>query len=54
MAIYCNCGTNAGWIHALRGQIVVVYAFASLWKFDRDWIDGTIVKGIFLSFEEQG
>lgn len=54
MAIYCNCGTNAGWIHAVRGQIVVVYAFASLWKYDRDWIDGTIVKGIFLSFEEQG
>lgn len=59
MAIYCNCDKNnihgrSGWHHALRGQIVVVYAFASLWKFDIDWIDGTIVKGIFLSFEEQG
>ena len=59
MAIYCNCNKNnihdrSGWHHALRGQIIVVYAFASLWKFDIDWIDGTIIKGIFLSFEDQG
>ena len=59
MAIYCNCGKDnihdkAGWIHALRGQIVAVYFFASLWKLDSDWVDGEIVKGIFLSFEEQG
>ena len=44
--------TTNGWIQALRGQIVVVYFYAMLWKFDRDWIDGTICKGIFLSFEE--
>merc|ERR1719491_1377071 len=61
MALYCNCSSSSsssfnkiGWLHALRGQIVVVYAFASLWKFDIDWIDGTIVKNIFLSLEEQG
>eukprot|EP00536_Pseudo-nitzschia_multiseries_P019570 jgi/Psemu1/232921/e_gw1.5610.1.1 len=59
MAFYCNCGKDnnhgkAGWIHALRGQIVVVYAFASLWKFDSDWLSGQIVKSIFLGFEKQG
>ncbi|VEU39894.1 unnamed protein product [Pseudo-nitzschia multistriata] len=59
MAFYCNCGKDnvhnkAGWIHAIRGQIVVVYAFASLWKFDSDWLNGGIVEAIFLSFEEQG
>ncbi len=59
MAICCNCGENntrgrAAWIHALRGQIIVVYFFASLWKTDPDWLSGQIVKNIFLSFEEQG
>jgi len=65
MALQCNCqkidtrnknknDTNNGWIQALRGQIVVVYFYAALWKFDREWIDGTICKGIFLSFEETG
>mmetsp|Transcript_21123 Transcript_21123/g.58757 ORF Transcript_21123/g.58757 Transcript_21123/m.58757 type:complete len:650 (+) Transcript_21123:83-2032(+) len=59
MAFYCNCRKDdnhgkACWIHAIRGQIVVVYAFASLWKFDSDWLSGQIVKGIFISFEEQG
>ncbi|KAL7537955.1 hypothetical protein ACHAXR_008175 [Thalassiosira sp. AJA248-18] len=43
-----------GWIQALRGQIIVVYFYAALWKINMDWLDGTIVKGIFLSFEEQG
>lgn len=42
------------WVHAMRAQIVVVYAFASWWKLDPDWLDGTICSGIFLSFEEQG
>ena len=64
MAIKCNgfkgddkestVSRNAGWIHALRGQIVVVYFFASLWKLDSDWLSGQICKGIFMTFEEQG
>ena len=59
MAICCNCRADntrgrAAWIHALRGQIIVVYFFASLWKTDPDWLSGQILKGIFLSFEEQG
>ena len=43
-----------GWLQALRGQIIVVYAYASLWKCDRDWIDGTICEHIFLQFESNG
>ena len=57
MAFYSNArdpATKAAWIEALRGQIVVVYAFASLWKMHPQWVDGTICQGIFLSFEEQG
>jgi hypothetical protein len=59
MAFYCNCGNDnirdrAGWIQALRGQIVVVYFLASLWKLNADWLNGDIVKETFLSFEEQG
>jgi len=59
MSFYCNCSKDnirnrAGWIHAIRGQVVVVYAFASLWKFDSDWLSGYIVSQIFLNFEEQG
>lgn len=52
--VHSHDHAKAGWIHALRGQIVVVYFFASLWKLDADWINGTIVGHIFLSFEEQG
>ena len=33
----------------------MVYFDAGLWKVNIDWLDGTtIVKGIFLCFEEQG
>jgi len=42
-----------GWLNAMRGQIVVVYFFAALWKLHPDWLSGEIVKSIFLSFEEQ-
>lgn len=39
----------------IRIQYAIVYFFASLWKLiTPDWMDGTICKGIFLSFEEQG
>lgn len=42
-------------LQALRGQICVVYFYAALWKaITRSWLDGTICRGIFLSFEEQG
>ena len=59
MACYCNCDRDntrgkTGWIHAMRGQIIVVYFYASLWKLDSDWLSGQSIKNIFLSFEEQG
>ena len=38
----------------LRAQLTIVYLFASLWKVNRDWVDGHIVRSIFLTFEEQG
>ena len=41
------------WRRALRGQIIIVYAFASLWKITPRWLDGTIVRGIFTSFEAE-
>ncbi|CAB9505438.1 expressed unknown protein [Seminavis robusta] len=37
----------------LRTTYAVVYFFASLWKFTPDWLDGTICKNIFTSFEDQ-
>lgn len=41
-------------IHELmRGQVVMVYAYAFFWKLHPKWLDGTICKGIFLTFEEQ-
>ena len=57
MAAFCNArapSTRRAWLLALRWQVATVYFFASLWKCHRDWVDGTIVRGIFLSFEEQG
>ena len=56
MACCCNSDkkNKAGWIHALRGQIVVVYFFASLWKTDSDWLAGDCVRQIFTTFQEQG
>lgn len=53
-AFYCNFPSVKGWLHALRGQVVIVYFFASLWKLHPDWLSGRICRGIFLSFEEQG
>jgi hypothetical protein len=50
----CDPKHVRAWRGALRGQIVIVYAFASLWKLTPRWLDGTIVRGIFTSFEEQG
>ena len=37
----------------IRIQYAVVYFFASIWKTTPDWLDGTICKNIFTSFEEQ-
>jgi hypothetical protein len=37
----------------IRMQYAVVYFFASLWKFHPDWLQGHIVKGIMMSFEDQ-
>ena len=57
LALYSNATskrTKRHLIEGLRAQIVVVYAFASLWKMTPDWIDGTICRLIFTSFEEQG
>jgi len=48
-----KCKGRCGWLQALRGQIIVVYFYGALWKTHPDWLDGTIVKGIFLAFEEQ-
>ena len=46
---------NLGWIQALRGQISVVYFYAALWKMITPaWLDGSIVRVIFLSFEQEG
>lgn len=46
---------NIGWLHALRGQICIVYFYAALWKMITPaWLDGRIVKSIFISFEQQG
>lgn len=42
-------------IFLLRSQHAIIYIFASVWKvLSYDWIDGSIVKGIMISFEEQG
>lgn len=39
----------------LRSQHAIIYIFASVWKVvSCDWLDGSIVKGIMISFEEQG
>ena len=38
----------------VRIQYAVVYFFASIWKVTPDWLDGTICKGIFITFQEQG
>jgi hypothetical protein len=38
----------------IRSQYATIYLFASLWKLTPDWIDGSIVKGIMLSFEDSG
>ena len=40
------------WLHALRGQIIVVYFYATVWKLHPDWLDGSIISGILLSFEQ--
>jgi len=57
LAGYANTNskkTKKLYIEVLRAQVVVVYFYASLWKITPGWFDGTICKGIFLSFEEQG
>jgi Vitamin K-dependent gamma-carboxylase len=42
------------WLQALRGQICVVYFYAAFWKaITPAWLDGTICRHIFTSFEEQ-
>ena len=53
-AAACDRKHAEAWYGALRGQVIIVYAFASLWKITPTWLDGTIVRGIFTSFEEQG
>ena len=53
-SVHSSEAGKRAWGHAMRGQIVVVYFYAALWKLHPDWRDGTIVKGIFLSFEDQG
>ena len=53
-AVYVHAGGKEGWLHALRWQVAVVYMYSTLWKLHYDWLDGTIVRLIFLSFEEQG
>ena len=57
LAFYNNASSKEAkriWLHVMRAQIVVVYAFASLWKLHPDWLDGTICSHIFLGFEQQG
>lgn len=57
LSLYCYSPNNnkLAWLHALRGNICVVYFFAALWKLiTPTWLDGTICKSIFTSFEEQG
>jgi len=50
----CDSKHVEAWCGALRGQIIIVYGFASLWKLTPKRLDGTIVRGILTSFEEQG
>ena len=38
---------------ALRAQFAILYGFASIWKLHSDWLEGRIVRSIFLSFEER-
>ena len=38
----------------IRLQYAIVYFFASIWKITPDWVDGTICKTIFTTFEDQG
>eukprot|EP00977_Amphora_coffeiformis_P017436 scaffold5684_cov169-Amphora_coffeaeformis.AAC.11 len=38
-------------IVALRGQLAIMYVFASIWKIHPDWFTGRIVRRIFLSFQ---
>ena len=38
-------------IVALRGQLAIMYVFASLWKIHPDWFAGRIVRRIFISFQ---
>mmetsp|Transcript_33165 Transcript_33165/g.71657 ORF Transcript_33165/g.71657 Transcript_33165/m.71657 type:complete len:696 (-) Transcript_33165:259-2346(-) len=46
---------HVAWTQCLRGQIVVVYFYAAVWKLIAPtWLDGSICRGIFLSFEENG
>ena len=52
---YSSRRNNLGWVQAIRGQICVVYFYAALWKMiTPTWLDGTIVRSIFLTFEQQG
>jgi len=37
---------------AFRIEFALLYGFASLWKLHEDWFNGSIVGGIFKSFEE--
>ena len=59
-AIMQNCyvfsyTTNFVNHEAIRGQICIVYFYAALWKMiTPTWLDGTIVRSIFLTFEQQG
>eukprot|EP00939_MAST-03C_sp_MAST-3C-sp1_P000702 g702.t1 len=41
-------------VRTMRIQILVVYFYSCLWKCHEDWLNGAIIKGIYLSFEEQG
>jgi Vitamin K-dependent gamma-carboxylase len=43
------------WVAILiRIQYAVVYFYASLWKITPNWLDGSICKMIFTTFQEQG
>ncbi|KAL7546602.1 hypothetical protein ACHAWF_009951 [Thalassiosira exigua] len=55
LLVYATGDRKLAWTQALRGQICVVYFYAALWKLITPaWLDGTIVRGIFISFEAQG
>lgn len=38
----------------IRIQYAIIYLYASVWKITPDWLDGSICKAIFLTFQEQG